>query len=111
MDSAWMVRNDGKAIVCVQHIYANTEDIEETLFAADWLYVSTHHEKTRQIVLETVTAWASSILNRDIISDTQKVIAQKSYRFLSQEFVTILLSIQEMQVKLTFIILINKKNF
>lgn len=87
MDNAWMIRNDGKAIACIQHIYANPENVEETLFAAEWLYINTRHEETRRLVLETVTAWAASISDGDIISGAQKVIAQKPYRFLSQAFV------------------------
>lgn len=87
MNNAWMIRNDGKAIACMQHIYANTDNIEETLFAAEWLYVNTRHEETRRLVLETVTAWASSISDEDIVSGAQKVIAQRPYRFLSLEFV------------------------
>lgn len=87
MDNAWMIRNDGKAIACVQHVYANPENVEETLFAAEWLYINTRHEETRRLVLETVTAWASSISDGDIVSGAQKVIAQKPYRFLSREFV------------------------
>lgn len=87
MNSAWMIRNDGKAITCVQHVYANPENVEETLFAAEWLYVNTRHEETRRLVLETVTAWATSISDGDIISGAQKAIAQKPYLFLSREFV------------------------
>lgn len=87
MNSAWMIRNDGKAIACVQHIYANTDNIEETLFAAEWLYVNTRHKETQRLVLETVTAWALSISDGDIVSGAQKVIAQRPYRFLSREFV------------------------
>ena len=34
--TAWMIRRDGKAIPCIQHIYAG-DVIEETLYSAQWL--------------------------------------------------------------------------
>lgn len=30
--TAWMVRRDGKAIPCVQHIYADSSELDETLY-------------------------------------------------------------------------------
>ena len=34
--TAWMVRRDGSIFPVVQHIHGNPEDVEETLFAAEW---------------------------------------------------------------------------
>lgn len=88
MDTTWMIRNDGKAFPCVEHIYANPENMEETLFAAEWLYANTRHEESRYLVLETVAVWTASVsVDRGVTSNVLDVISRKPYRFLSQEFV------------------------
>jgi hypothetical protein len=88
MNTAWMIRNDGKAFPCRQHICANPENIEDTLHAAEWLHANTLHEESRQLVLETVAAWMASIsVDGDVISHIPDSILQKSHPPLSQEFV------------------------
>ena len=52
MATAWMIRNDGKEIPVVTHIYGDDENIrygletnyQETLDAAIWLYKNTNKE-------------------------------------------------------------------
>ncbi len=88
MNAAWMIRNDGKAFPCVQHIYANPENVDKTLLAAEWLYANTRHDESRQLVLETVAAWMTSVsVDGDVISNAPNSILQKPDCPLSQEFV------------------------
>lgn len=89
MNTVWMIRNDGNVFPCVHHICANLENVEETLFAAQWLYANTRHEESRQLALETVAAWMASVsVNGSKTSNFPGTISRTSYSFLSQEFVT-----------------------
>ena len=36
--TAWMVRRDGKAIPCVQHIYADSSELDEALYNVEEEY-------------------------------------------------------------------------
>ncbi len=58
--TAWMLRDDGKAIPCVQHIYGS-DDIEETLYASEWLYENTGRTETRRLILEFLSLYAISL--------------------------------------------------
>ena len=51
-EKAWMVRDDGVAFDCVCHIYGCQDDIEETLCAAQWLYMHTKSEHTKMKCLK-----------------------------------------------------------
>ncbi len=59
--TAWMIREDGKAIPCVQHIYGSLDCIEETLYAAEWLYKHTLKDETKDLVLRLISAYALSL--------------------------------------------------
>lgn len=89
--TAWMVRRDGKVIPVVQHIYGNPLDVEETLFAAEWLYENTSCRKTRLDIGTLVYAWVLSISeegkNQSILPSVRKVIESRPYRFVTFEFV------------------------
>ena len=88
MNTTWMIRNDGKAFPCGQHIHTSFKNVEEALFAAEWLYANTLHEESRQLVLETVAAWVTSVsVDGDVISNAFNSILQKPECPLSQEFV------------------------
>lgn len=88
MHNVWMIRNDGKVFPCAQHIYANPKNLEETLFASQWLYVHTRHNESRQLALETIAAWLASVsVDGSITSNVLNTISQESYRFLLQDFV------------------------
>ncbi len=58
--TAWMIRGDGKAIPCVQHIYGS-DDIEETLYASEWLYENTCRLETKQLILRFLSVYAISL--------------------------------------------------
>lgn len=55
--TAWMIRRDGSIFPVVQHIYGNPEDVEETLFAAEWLYERTRRKQTRKDIKEFIRIW------------------------------------------------------
>ena len=48
--TAWMLRRDGIAFPCQWHYYGNADpaEVEETLYAAEWLYDATQSEETRR---------------------------------------------------------------
>lgn len=86
--NAYMIRNDGKAIPCTQHIYGNDDIVEETLYAAEWLYDNTQHAETRALIVNFVAVWGQSLKGSDKTSSKiLKDISYKPYRFLSKSFV------------------------
>lgn len=92
MYTAWMIRNDGLAFPCVQHIYGNQDiaDVEETLAAAEWLYASTDKPSTKELCLEFIRAWAAGFKFRDADSMVRvltDVINGRPYKFLSINFI------------------------
>lgn len=60
-EKAWMVRDDGMAFDCVCHIYGCQDDIEETLCAAQWLYVHTKSEHTKMKYLKFFKTYGASL--------------------------------------------------
>lgn len=98
---AWMIRNDGKAIPCQVHYYGSQEDddVEETLYAAEWLYKYTRHEETKKAIIEFIACWIDQIypdfsevehddydaVPRDV--KLKEEIAERPYKFLSVAFV------------------------
>ena len=52
--TAWMLRRDGIAFPCQWHYYGNADpaEVEETLYAAEWLYDATQSEETRRRCLD-----------------------------------------------------------
>lgn len=90
MYTAWMIRNDSKIFPCIQHFYANENDVEETLYAAEWLYNSTRFPETKTLVLQIVAVWLQTIIvTGDSLQDAQDYISQRPYLFLSSKFLTI----------------------
>ena len=57
--SAYMIRNDGKEFPITIHVYGNRDvrDVEETLFASEWLYSHTNSQETKDLVIEFLSAW------------------------------------------------------
>ena len=90
MYTAWMVRKDGKIIPVVQHIYANPENVEESLSAAEWLYRYTLHKKVKRMILMFIRTWALQELHctlETIEEAIQKEIAKRPYVFLTERFI------------------------
>ncbi len=85
--TAWMLRDDRKAIPCVQHIYGS-DDIEETLYASEWLYENTARPQTRQLILEFLSFYAISLNIVSSLEETLRMDARgKPYVTLSAGFV------------------------
>ena len=57
--TAWMLRRDGTAFPCQCHYYgkADPAEVEETLYAAEWLYDATQSEEIRQLCLDLIAAY------------------------------------------------------
>lgn len=60
-ETAWMIRQDGKAFACTSHYYADSEDAEDTLYAAEWLYKHTARCGTKCLILNLISAYAEGL--------------------------------------------------
>ena len=90
MYTAWMVRKDGKIIPVVQHIYANPDNVEESLGAAQWLYRNTLHKKVKRLVIAFIRTWALQELYctpETIETAIQEEIEKRPYVFLTEDFI------------------------
>lgn len=89
MATAWMIRNDGKAIPVTQHIYADTSEIDETLYAAEWLYQNTRHENVKSLVVQLIRKWGESFEagNLNLVDVIKREIDARPYKFLTKEFI------------------------
>lgn len=88
---AWMIRRDGEGFLCMQHLYGGSgvEEgaLEETLYAAQWLYEHTGQEETQALVLKLVAAYGSSLdKNRDTVRNLYHAVGEKPYVFLPLPF-------------------------
>lgn len=87
--TAWMIRRDGLEISVVQHIYGNPDELDETLYAAEWLYNNTAEPETQNLVLQLVAAYGRK-LNTGLMHPFRAIardIRKKSYIFLTEAFV------------------------
>ena len=92
-ETAWMIRQDGKAFACTSHYYADSEDAEDTLYAAEWLYKHTARCGTKCLILNLISAYAEGLsrgdsgheypgYNGDTVHDLMIDIEDKQYNFL-----------------------------
>lgn len=87
-EKAWMVRSDGVAFPCICHIYASKDDIEETLYAAQWLYGHTANAKTKDLCLRLFKTYGLSLSeHRNCARNILLHIKKTPYRFLNYDFV------------------------
>lgn len=97
-ETAWMIRQDGKAFACSSHYYADREDAEDTLYAAEWLYKHTARCGTKCLILNLISAYAEGLsrgdsgheytgYNGDTVHDLMIDIEDKQYNFLTADFV------------------------
>ena len=61
MANAWMIRYDGKEIPVTVHIYGSTEDVEETLYASEWLYNNTTDSSVKEQIRSLVATYAHEL--------------------------------------------------
>ena len=88
--TAWMLRQDGIAFSCQWHYYGNADpaEVEETLYAAEWLYDVTPSEETRQLCLDLIAAYGVALRsNRNLVRNLLLAIREQPYVFLSRAFV------------------------
>lgn len=88
--TAWMLRRDGTAFPCQWHYYGNTDpaDVEETLYAAEWLYGATGSDVTRDLCLDLIAAYGASLHPyRNLTRNLLLAIRERPYVFLSRAFV------------------------
>lgn len=87
-EKAWMVRSDGVAFPCICHIYGSTEDIKETLYAAEWLYGHTANAKTKDLCLQLFKTYGISLSeHRNCVRSILLQIRKTPYRFLDYNFI------------------------
>lgn len=94
---AFMIRNDGKVFPVVQHYYGNTdvEDVEETIFAGEWLYEHTNHNKTKELYIALLKTWINHVYEdkatyfdkERMLSAFDSEIKSRGYVFLSFDFI------------------------
>ena len=88
--TAWMLRRDGTAFPCQWHYYGSSDpaEVEETLYAAEWLYDAAQSEETRRRCLELMAAYGVTLRpNRNLVRNLLLVIRERPYVFLSRAFV------------------------
>ena len=87
-EKAWMVRSDGVAFPCICHIYGSKDDIEETLYAAQWLYGHTANAKTKDLCLRLFKTYGISLSeHRNCVRNIFLKIKETQYRFLDYNFI------------------------
>lgn len=88
--TAWMVRRDGSIFPVVQHIYGNPEDVEETLFAAEWLYERTRRRQTRKDIEAFVRMWglqfAEETNGEGLKNRIYHRMEERPYPFITRQF-------------------------
>lgn len=92
MDKAWMIRNDGKAFPIIQHIYAgwdnSPEGVEETLFAAEWLYKAVKDASTKKTIIKLISCWAQfNGAAEDTFMEDLLLLLDTPYKILTNSFV------------------------
>lgn len=88
--TAWMLRQDGTAFPCQWHYYGNADpaEVEETLYAAEWLYDATQSEETQRRCLELIAAYGVTLRpNRNLVRNLLLAVRERPYVFLSRAFV------------------------
>jgi len=91
MEKAWMIRNDGKIFPVLSHLYGNSEEVEETLYAAEWLYDSTKNNSTKNLIIKFIASWIDKTNHTDPISRPEMIMVEidkRKYRILSKSFIT-----------------------
>lgn len=88
--TAWMVRRDGSIFPVVQHIHGNPEDVEETLFAAEWLYERTRRRQTRKDIEAFVRMWglqfAEETNGEELKNRIYHRMEERPYPFITRQF-------------------------
>jgi hypothetical protein len=92
--TAWMIRNDGMEIPVVTHIYADTDEVDELLALAWFLWEN--DPKSWRIVLEFLDLWAYCALPKrlssrifvfeEVIRAVKQYLSARPYRIFPEDF-------------------------
>lgn len=85
LQGAYMIRNDGKSIKVTIHPYANPDDIEETLYAGEWLYNNTLSNSVKDDFLSLVHFWIEKDFNGSY-NDCFDYVSNRKYKIVSLDF-------------------------
>lgn len=85
LQGAYMIRNDGKAIKVTVHPYANPDDVEETLYAGEWLYNNTLNNSIKDDFLSLVHFWIDKDFNGSF-DDCFDYVSNRKYKIISLDF-------------------------
>lgn len=91
MNNAYMIRQDGKLIPVTVHIYGATDDPEETLYAAEWLYANTASQATRSLVVDLLASYAHNLDPDVTLNEIEPTLVYQikhlPYKTVSESFV------------------------
>ena len=95
MHNAYMIRSDGKEFPVTVHLYGALDDVEETLYAAEWLYVHTQFQTVKNLIEKFVAAYAVYLdpdikrenLVNDIVPTLSYQMKHVGYKVLSETFI------------------------
>ena len=85
LQGAYMIRRDGKVIKVTIHPYANPDDIEETLYAGEWLYNNTLNNSIKSDFLSLVHFWIEKDFNGSY-DDCFNYFSNRKYKIISLDF-------------------------
>lgn len=86
--TAWMIRQDGKAFSCICHYYGCKEDVEETIYASEWLYQHTVSDETKRLTLDFIAAYGEQLNSHGNAAHNLLLeIKDKQYNFLTSDFI------------------------
>ena len=85
LQGAYMIRSDGKVIKVTVHPYANPDDIEETLYAGEWLYKNTLFNSVANDFLSLVHFWIETDFDGSF-DDCFDYVSNRKYKIISLDF-------------------------
>lgn len=85
LQGAYMIRSDGKAIKVTVHPYANPDDIEETIYAGEWLYNNTLFNSVANDFLSLLHFWIETDFGGSF-DDCFDYVSNRKYKIVSLDF-------------------------
>lgn len=85
LQGAYMIRNDGKSIKVMVHPYANPDDMEETLYAGEWLYNNTLNNSIKDDFLSLVHFWIETDFNGSF-DECFNYVSNRKYKIITLDF-------------------------
>lgn len=76
--TAWMIRDDGVEFPVIQHVYADMENPENSLYAAQWLYEHTLRKSAKKSALRYIGSCAVMLGEEEKCSPLQALFHEAS---------------------------------